>query len=266
MQIRRSAAIAILILVFLVSAVVAFFTRPSVTAGSGNLRAEERVVTDVRQVVLDNSGELTIIVGDEETLTIESDDNILPLLQADVNGDTLTLTVQGGNSISPTALNYTLTVPTLTNITTRGSGNITGSITAGENLEVVVNGSGNVQLEAVMVSDLFEFTTNGSGSVQVAALTAAKSFGTANGSGDITLEGQVLEQELYLNGSGDYDGDGLVSATGIVEVDGSGSANVNVTERLTATISGSGSINYFGEPEVEANINGDGEINRLAAP
>jgi hypothetical protein len=262
MQIRRSAAIGFLILVFLVAAVVAFFTRTNITGGSGNLRTEERVVTGVRQVVLENSGALTIVVGDAETLTIESDDNILPLLQSDVNGDTLTLTVQRGNSINPTAINYTLTVPTLTNITTRGSGSITGSVTSGEDLEVVADGSSSIQLETVTISDLFEFSANGSGSVRVSALTAAKSYGTGNGSGDISLDGQVTDQELYLKGEGQFDGDGLLSNTGIVEVDGSGSATINVTDRLTATVNGSGSITYLGEPEVEANINGAGEINR----
>jgi hypothetical protein len=237
----------------------------TVTQGSGNLRTEERVVTGVRQVILDNAGELTIITGEAETLTIEADDNILPLLQAEVNGDTLTLTVQRGASIAPTALNYTLTVPTLTNLTTRGSGNVSGSVTTGENLEVVVEGSGSVQLENVTVSDLFEVTTNGSGNVGVGVLAAAKSYGTGNSSGDITLSGQVADQEMYLKGSGDYDADDLVSATAIIDVDGSGTASVNVTDRLTATIDGSGSINYIGEPEVEASINGSGEVNRLSS-
>lgn len=234
----------------------------TVTQGSGNVRTEERVVTGVQQVVLNDVGELTIIMGEAETLTIEADDNILPLLEVDVNNDTLTVGVKRGTTIAPTVLNYTLTVPLLKAITLRGSGNAAGSITTGEDLKVVLEGSGNVNFETVTISNLFELSTNGSGSFSVGALSAAKFYGTGGGSGDIMLSGEVAEQEVYLKGSGDYDADDLISRIARIDLDGSGNADVHVTDQLNASVDGSGSVNYTGEPEVEASINGSGQVNR----
>ena len=48
-----------------------------------------------------------------------------------------------------------------------------------------------------------------------------------------------------------------------INITGSGSAFVNVSETLMATITGSGSIRYLGAPVIETSILGEGSVEPL---
>ena len=75
---------------------------PGLTQGSGHVRSESRAVQGFDQVVLTGSGELAITQGCAESLTIEAEDNILPLLRSDVSSGRLTLGGKDNASFSAT--------------------------------------------------------------------------------------------------------------------------------------------------------------------
>jgi hypothetical protein len=52
------------------------------TVGSGNLAEETRSLGDLNGVSLDTVGHLEVRLGDENSLRIEADDNIIPILSA----------------------------------------------------------------------------------------------------------------------------------------------------------------------------------------
>src|SRR3990170_5909134 len=64
--------------------------------GSGNVVTEERDVSDFHKIHLSGIGNLIITQGEEESLTIEADDNIMPLISADVSGERLTISFKRG--------------------------------------------------------------------------------------------------------------------------------------------------------------------------
>jgi hypothetical protein len=194
----------------------------SQTTGSGNLKTESRPVSGFTAIDLSGSGTLNIEQTGTESLTIEAEDNILPLLTSNVSGGTLHLGEKDNTLLRETKpINYRLTVKDLSGLTVSGSGQVSAnSITAGK-LSVVLSGSGS-----------------------------------------ILLSGKANPQEITISGSGQYDAKGLASKTTTVNLSGSGRAVVNTSDALDATISGSGSLEYIGSPTVTQNISGSGSVSK----
>ena len=188
--------------------------------GSGDVVTESREVSGFDEIVVLGSGDVIVSVTGTESLTIEAEDNIMPLLTTEVNGGRLEL----GSDTSFSA--------------TQG---ITYTITAEELDGVTINGSGDVAASGIDAGS-FEVTINGSGGVEPA--------------------GASEELTVGINGSGNYDGEDLIASIGTVEVSGSGSAVVNVTDDLTVRIGGSGDVEYLGSPTVTQNISGSGDVSQ----
>src|SRR5215218_10670529 len=93
--------------------------------GSGNVKTESRNVSGFQQVELDGQGTLTITQGDNEALTVEAEDNILPRIKTTVANNRLTISFdrQGLTAIEPTRpINYALTLKDLSALDLSGSG------------------------------------------------------------------------------------------------------------------------------------------------
>jgi hypothetical protein len=188
--------------------------------GSGTMAIEARDVSGFSEVDLNGSGTVMVSVTGTESLKIEAEDNILPLLTSEVRDGRLVLGAK--ESISPTReIVYTVTVINLEAVAVSGSGSVVA-------VDVVANG--------------FEVDISGSGLV--------------------TPEGASEHLDLSISGSGVFEGEGFVSATGTVSVSGSGDAVVDVTNDLVVDVSGSGTVRYIGDPAVSTSISGSGEISR----
>jgi len=193
---------------------------PGLTRGSGNVRSESRAVQGFDQVALTGSGELTISQGGAESLTIEAEDNILPLLRSDVSGGRLTLGGKDNTSFSATQpIRYKLAVKDLRAINISGSGDATA---------------------AQLRTDRFTVDISGSGSLSVA------------GSADL--------QKVTISGSGSYTAPDFATKETQITISGSGQAVVKASDRLDATVSGSGEAQYVGAPQVTTHISGSGSV------
>jgi len=211
--------------------------------GSGNIITEERPVSNFAEVVVANPGNLTIEQNGTESLTIEGDDNILPLIVTEVKGNRLTIRTKTGSSyLASTTLNYRLSVKSLTYIATTSTGNVAmGKLDGGD----------------VMAE------TTSTGSIRIEQLSAPRYVVKVTSSGDIITSGKVDEQEATLSSSGDYDGSKLESKSAVVTVSSSGSATVAVSDSLNATVSSSGSILYIGSPALTQNDSSSGSITQI---
>jgi hypothetical protein len=211
--------------------------------GSGNVKTETRTVQGFDEVELRDEGTLVIEQGAAESLTVEAEDNILPLLNTVVEDGALVLDVRHGTSLRATKeIRYRLTVKDLRAIRVSGSGNVeVAKLEAGE-LAIKVSGSGNLAIDR---------------------LTATSLTVELSGSGDAEIAGTVADQRVEVSGSGEYRAEGLASETGTVRVSGSGNATVRVANTLEARASGSGNIDYIGNPQVDSSTSGSGEIRRV---
>lgn len=115
-------------------------------------------------------------------------------------------------------------------------------------------------LEA-MTPLLNEVTFQGSSEGHIKGISGEKFTLESNGSADLKLEGSVKELRVEISGSGRVDARELKAESVVLEVSGSGDAQVFASRRLEVDISGSGKVEYYGgAPEVVQNISGSGEI------
>lgn len=214
--------------------------------GSGRLVREDRPVSGFERVTISTSGDLTLVQGAAEGLTIEADDNLLPHIQTEVQDGALVIRFDRQNwsqVYRPSRrITYTLAMKTLRGLAASGSVNVTAQDLTADDLRITVSGSSNVRIGRLEVETL-TYTLSGSGSVQVA--------------------GRAARQDLTISGSGRYAAADLASDAVRASISGSGTATVWAHDTLDARISGSGSIGYYGRPRVNQSISGSGKLTSL---
>jgi carbon monoxide dehydrogenase subunit G len=217
----------------------------TIVTGSGNIVSEPREVSNFTAVVLSGSGNLTVTQGDNETLTVEADDNLMEWIETEVRSGTLHLGFRSGVNIINTsgAVEYRLTVRDLSALTVSGSGNARAQNLVGEAVTITVSGSGEVEIEK---------------------LTASTVNVVISGSGDVDVNGGAAEQQaITVSGSGQYRAADLPSESANVQISGSGDATLWIVEMLDIVVSGSGNVEYYGAPQVNQRVSGSGNVRSL---
>jgi len=220
------------------------FTR---VRGSGNIVEEGREVSGFTGVALAGIGELTIEVGERESLRIEAEDNLMTYLETEVRNGMLEIGVQDGVNLNSTRpVRFYLTVEELDTIVLSGSGNIEAPDLEAERFAIAISGSGDVEM-GDLSADTVDAVISGSGNLDIAG-------------------GRVEEQDITISGSGEYQAGGLNSRSVEITISGSGNATVRATESLDVRISGSGSVNYYGNPRTTFSGSGSGKLRSLGNP
>ena len=117
------------------------------TTGTGSVRTESREVRGFSSVQLTGSGEATIQQTGAESLAIEAEENLLPLLTSEVSTGGLTLGTKPGASINPTRpIIYRVTLRDLAGLSVSGSGSQTVGAAKTGSLRIEVSGSGSISV------------------------------------------------------------------------------------------------------------------------
>ena len=179
--------------------------------GSGTMAVERRDVVGFDAIDLSGSGTVRVSVTDTESVTVEAEDNILPLLTTEVRDGTLVL---GANrSISPTReIVYTITVISLEAVAVSGSGSVTAVGVDADDFEVDISGSGTVTPAGV--SQVLDLSISGSGRFSGDGLASTTGTVSVSGSGSAVV---VVTDDLDVNVSGSgsvvYIGDPNISTS-----------------------------------------------------
>lgn len=232
-----------LLLIALPLVVMAVTACNPLVKGSGNLVTETRQVSNFDRITLDGSGEMFVTQAGSESLRIETDDNVMQYVKAEVEGGTLKLGFKEGvNLVSPSRLVFNIIVDDLDGVEISGSGDFeSGSLETGR-LDLEISGSGNIHIDD---------------------LAAGEVKARISGSGEIDLVGDTDYQDIAISGSGKYLAGDLCSASVRVSTSGSGDATVCASETLDVTISGSGSVSYYGRPTINSSGSGSGGLTNL---
>src|SRR5512138_255880 len=92
---------------------------------SGKVKTEQRQVSDVERVSLEGMGDLTVIQGKDESLSVEADENVLPYIETIMRGRELVLRLKDGYEYPHTNIKYTLKIKSLNQVSISGAGNLT---------------------------------------------------------------------------------------------------------------------------------------------
>ena len=218
----------------------------TVLKGSGNVITESRQAIGFDRVVLNGIGTLYITQGDEESLEIEAEDNILPKIDTSVRDGTLWIEFKERNwsdIVRPTRpIKYFLSLKELTTIELSGAGRVIS-----DNIE----------------TGYLEISSSGVGDIDIDSLNAKGLEVVLSGAGNCKIAGEVTNQSIEISGAGSYKADGLKSQVASVMVSGMGNIEVWVLDALDILISGAGTVKYYGNPNLTQEVSGAGSIRSM---
>jgi hypothetical protein len=214
--------------------------------GSGRIKTEARAVGHFTGVSMGLPGSLELRTGSTESVTIETDDNLLPLIETIVDNGILKIRQTKRNlDIDGRHLKIVVQAKGVDHLTLGGSGSIDADALRGPKVNIDLGGSGSINVRGVD-SEALSVVLGGSGDLKVGAGTTKK-------------------LSLSIAGSGNVDLGKLQSTDASVNIAGSGEATISVRDNLNVTIAGSGDVNYYGDPRVSKTSLGSGSAKRLGA-
>ena len=169
--------------------------------GSGNVVTESRVVSGFDEIVLLGSGDVIVSVTGTESLTIEAEDNILPLLTSEVRDGRLELGSDSSFSTSE-GITYTITAADFDGLTIRGSADVVASGIDSDSFDATVTGSGDI--DAAGTTEDLTVRISGSGDFRGVDLTATTADVDISGSGSVVVNASD-ELDVSIRGSGDVE-------------------------------------------------------------
>lgn len=208
--------------------------------GNGNLKTEIRPISNTSKINVTGAMDVFVDQG-TPAVKVEGDENILPFIETEVNGDWLE-------------------IKTRDRIKLRSSNPVKVYVTAAEISDLKVNGSGNINCNNKFSSrNNMSFSITGSGNI-TADVNAPAVNASITGSGNMYIKGETRDADIHITGSGNYDSPNLKAENASVKISGSGDANLFADIILKASIAGSGDIKYRGNAAIDKHIAGSGSV------
>jgi len=208
---------------------------------------EKREVDDFNQIHLRTSANIYLTQGSEISVELVGDEETLEDIETRVRNSRLVIELANSNSWfnwgNKDRIDIYITIKEIEDLSVSGSGKLVSEndLTA-NNLSLNVSGSGKIEI-SVDAEDM-DISISGSGRIEV------------NGNSD--------RNDLDISGSGRFSGEDMKAISYDVEISGSGSARINVSEAIYTQISGSGSVYYKGNPQkVRSDVSGSGRVRKL---
>uniref|UniRef100_A0A7C4KZQ6 DUF2807 domain-containing protein n=1 Tax=Bellilinea caldifistulae TaxID=360411 RepID=A0A7C4KZQ6_9CHLR len=254
------------VLMMLVLVLSACSLNPTATlTGSGKMVKQSFDLSDFDQIRIGTSGVLYLQQGDDFSLTVEADDNILPVLEIGVEQGVLTVRTKPEVSrLQFETLIYRVTLPALSLLEISGSADVRTEDFSADSLTIRINGSGDVTFARLDAQSL-SARLSGSGDLILPDVSATSILAEVNNSGQMEAAGETESLTVMTSGSGELLAEKLMAKVVDMAVNGSGNATVWAVDRLDVSISGSGNVQYLGSPELTEKISGGGELIALGS-
>lgn len=212
--------------------------------GSGAVIEESRDLAEFDAVDLRGEGLVELGAGADAMIEIETDDNLVPLIDTDVVDGTLVISTREDTVIDPTDdVVYRLGCPLLSTVT--------------------LTGAGTIDLATCTTDSVLELVLLGAGTVAAPVVEAEELRADLLGAGTIRALGSVEVLDVSLLGAGEFDGGDLRATRANVAAPGAGSATVWVTDELDVSVPGVATVRYYGDPELTSSVVGVGNVESL---
>lgn len=197
--------------------------------GSRTLVTQEYDFNDFTAVETGGAFSVSIAQGDEYSVAVTVNENILPYLRVEQQGGTLTIGLENLWNYGNVTLEAEITMPELRRIHLSGASN--GTVTGFASNE---NFSANLSGASSLAGDI------AAGDVDLEGSGAAK----------IELTGSGENLRLNLSGASNAELGDFPVQDADVEASGASNALINPAGRLNANASGASSVHYLGSPEL----------------
>ncbi len=188
------------------------------TKGSGAAKTEAREVDKFSAIEAGGALSLDVTVGRSLSLQVTGDDNIVPLITSEVQGERLVLKSTKPYS-SKLPVKVTVSVPVITLVSLSGATRLNMRGVKGDSLQVKLSGAARAQMEGKVGK--LEFTGSGACKVNALQLHAGMAMVEISGAGE--AEVSVVEKLM-------------------VKISGAGKVRYQGTPQVTEEINGVGSV------------------------
>jgi hypothetical protein len=195
-------------------------------AGSGKLQKQKRDVGSFKSISTEGAFDIEIVCQKPQSLEIEGDDNVLPLVSTEVSNNVLHIRSLRAYSVSE-PITLKISAPDLEGISVSGAGTIQVSGLKNEKFEIDANGA--PAIRASGETRVLNIDTNGAGKIDTHKLRAAQVVVDSKGVSSVEV---YASEQLDVTVSGPshviYQGNAVVHKTihgpGSVEKKESGGA------------------------------------------
>jgi hypothetical protein len=150
------------------------------TQGSGVSKSETRSVSGFNRINVSLNSTVTVNRTGSESLTVQADDNLLPMITSTVSGGTLNIGFSNTFGAKG-AIVLTITARNLNEVDLNGDGKVTAGNIVGPAFKTSINGTGSVILAGQAQSQTIELA--GDGTYDGAKFVTSSAAVTINGSG-----------------------------------------------------------------------------------
>src|SRR5262245_3078773 len=115
--------------------------------GSGTKASETRQLKTFDQIEIRGAADVDVTVGQQpQSVTIEADDNVLPIIETTIRGSTLVISNRE-NYRPRTPVRVTVVIPSLVGAGVSGSGSVRAMGVKSSSFQIDISGSGDVRIE-----------------------------------------------------------------------------------------------------------------------
>ena len=210
--------------------------------GLGKVVSEERQVSGIDSISIGSSMNLIIDQTGSESIRIEAAENIIPYITTQVVERELQIRLKPLSFTGIRPINCYVSVKDLDAIMTSSSSTVKCDELKTENL-------------------LVEMASSSKGSLTVNITNLDLNIAS---SANLTMSGEAVSQNIKVSSSGKLEAFNLISKDCKIEVQSSGTANINVRENLDAKVNSSARVNYKGSPKVNSDVSSSGSLNKIS--
>ena len=213
--------------------------------GDGNIKTEDHTVSAFKNLRVSAAINVYITQGDIKPIRIEGDDNLLPYIEVEQDGDEVVIKNREGYNLE-------------------GSDDLKVYVTAPEFHHISLSGAGDIIAEnKISNPGEMEINLSGTGDIKMDELDAPKVGADISGVGSIYIKGQTKDVDMNISGAGSAHCYDLMAENTKIQISGVGSAEVYASVKLDAHVSGAGSVDYKGNAtDVSQEVSGVGSVNK----
>jgi len=213
--------------------------------GSGNMESEDRSVSGFSSVSISSGMNLYLKQDDTESLRIEAEDNILPMIITKVDNGKLeikyrNLIIGGLNLNEP--INVYLIVKDLK--------------------ELHVSSGVRIESEEIKSDSLkIDLSSGADGKMIISSQNLSVNISSGS---RLEISGQTVSQDIDLGSGGEYSAGELMSKTVVIHASSGSNAVVNASDNLDVNISSGATVQYTGSPKVVSDISSGGVLRSIS--
>lgn len=212
--------------------------------GNGAIKSENRSLNGFTAISVAGSMKVYVTQGPEYTVRIETDENLLGLVETRVDGSELKIRPRQHYGLNPTGeIKVYVSAPELKRLEASGACNIftSNKITSGRAVEVELSGASYAEVE----------------------VNAPEISADLSGASAVQLAGETREFSIDGSGSSQVRAYELKAENVDMEISGAGGAEVFASVKLDAHLSGAATAHYKGKAAVSQHVSGAASVNKV---